>query len=181
MADAKNVNMKTVDYIFFNPEHTVKYSSYVNLFLLFNVYFLIIQCYFDLKRNLKCDNKEMDNDNQAAEEITNAKLFEAILDIKKNLNENTDSVSQIDTKLEAIRQQQNEIKKNFLSFRTNTQSSIRALETSQQKITESQQFISTEFRTCKSDLKATQERAKSAEAKVIKLTAELQSVQEKSL
>ena len=35
----------------------------------------------------------MDNDNQATEEITNAKLFEAILDIKKNLNENTDSVS----------------------------------------------------------------------------------------
>ena len=55
----------------------------------------------------------MDNDNQATEEITNAKLFEAILDIKKNLNENTDSVSQIDTKLEDIRQQQDEIKKDF--------------------------------------------------------------------
>ena len=58
----------------------------------------------------------MDNDNQATEEIANAKLFEAILDIKKNLNENTDSVSQIDTKLEDIRQQQDEIKKDFLSF-----------------------------------------------------------------
>ena len=58
----------------------------------------------------------MDNDNQATEEIANAKLFEAILDIKKNLNENRDSVSQIDTKLEDIRQQQDEIKKDFLSF-----------------------------------------------------------------
>ena len=44
-----------------------------------------MQCYFDLKRDLKYDNKEMDNDNQATEEIANAKLFEVILDIKKPL------------------------------------------------------------------------------------------------
>ena len=128
----------------------------------------------------------MGDNNSVTEEITNAKLFQGILDLQKNLQKNTEnlqknteSVSQIANNLEDIKQQQDEIKRDFLSFRTNTQASIRALESSQQQLTESQQFISNEFENCKATLKATEDRAKAAESEVIRLTAELKSVHEK--
>ena len=70
---------------------------------------------------------------------------------KKNLNKNTDTVSQIMVKMEDIKKQQEEIKKEFLSFKTNTQASIKALEVNQQKLTKSQQFINAEFEVCKSN------------------------------
>ena len=54
-------------------------------------------------------------------------------------------------KMEDIKKQQEEIKKEFLSFKTNTQASIKALEVNQQKLTESQQFINAEFEVCKSN------------------------------
>ena len=76
----------------------------------------------------------MDDNNSITEEITNAKLFQAILDLQKNLQKNTEnlqknkeSVSQIANNLQDIKQQQDEIKRDFLSFRTNAQASIRAL------------------------------------------------------
>ena len=98
----------------------------------------------------------MGNNNGVTEEITNAKLFQAILDLQKNLQKNTEnlqkkteSVSQIANNSEDVKQQQDEIKRDFLSFRTNAQASIRALESSQQQLTESQQFVNNEFENCK--------------------------------
>ena len=128
----------------------------------------------------------MGDNNGVTEEITNAKLFQAILDLQKdlqknteNLQKNTESVSQIANNLQDIKQQQDEIKRDFLSFRTNAQASIRALESIQQQLTESQEFINNEFENCKATLKATEDRAKAAESEVVKLTAELKSVHEK--
>ena len=98
--------------------------------------------------------------------------MEVILDIQKNLNKNTDTFSQIMINMEDIKKQQEEIKKEFLSFKTNTQASIKALEVNQQKLTESQQFINAEFEVCKSNQKTTEERAKSAKAKIVNLNAQ---------
>ena len=80
--------------------------------------------------------------------------------------------------MEDIKKQQDEIKKEFLSFKMNTQASIKALEVNQQKLTENQQFINAEFEVCKSNQKTTKERAKSAEAKIVNLNAQLQSFHE---
>ena len=120
----------------------------------------------------------MGGDKDQIQEISNNKLMEVILDIQKNLNKNTDTVSQIMVNMEDIKKQQEEIKKEFLSFKTNTQASIKALEVSQQKLTESQQFINVEFEVCKSNQKTTEERAKFAEAKIVNLNAQLQSFHE---
>ena len=77
-----------------------------------------------------------------------------------------------------IKQHKDDLKKEFLSLKTNTQASIRALEVSQQELTESQHFINTEFEDCKSNQKDNEEGAKSAEAKILNLNVQLQSLQE---
>ena len=56
--------------------------------------------------------------------------------------------------------------------------SIRALEISQQKLTERQKTIREEFEGCKSNQKNDKERAKSTEAMIVNLNAQLQSFQE---
>ena len=56
--------------------------------------------------------------------------------------------------------------------------SIRGLEISQQKLTERQKTISEEFEGCKSNQKNNEERAKSAEAMIVNLNAQMQSFQE---
>lgn len=67
---------------------------------------------------------------------------------------------------------------NSCHLRTNTQASITAFKVSQQKLTESQKFITEYFENCKSNRKNTEDRAKSAETKIVKLNALLQSLQE---
>ena len=59
-----------------------------------------------------------------------------------------------------------------MSLKVNTQASIRALEASQHKIAESQKFISEEFEKFKQRLHTVEERAKTAEANVIKTNAD---------
>ena len=83
----------------------------------------------------------MGGDNNQSEKISNNKLLEVILDIQKNLDKNTNSVMQIANSLVEIKQEQGDLKKEFLFLKTNTQVPIRALEVSQQKQTESQHFI----------------------------------------
>ena len=113
--------LATIGYIFLNLKHTVVYSSCFGLLLFLDVYCCISQCYFELKGNLNFDISEMGNNNGVTKEITNAKLFQAILDLQKNLQKNTEnlqknteSVSQIANNLEDIKQQQDEIKRDFL-------------------------------------------------------------------
>ena len=120
----------------------------------------------------------MGGDKNQLQEVSNNKLMEVILDIQKNLNKNTDTFSQIMVNMEDIKKQQEEIKKEFLSFKTNTQVSIKALEVNQQKLTESQQFINAESEVCKSNQKTTEERANSAEAKIVNLNAQRESFHE---
>ena len=105
------------------------------------------------------------------EEITNNKLLDAILDVKSNLNKNTVSDEQIANNLEEIEIQQNDFKKDRLSFKYNTQAAIKALEASQQAIRESQYFINEEFDTCKVKQGTMEERAKAAESKIINMKA----------
>ena len=83
----------------------------------------------------------MGGDNNQSEKISNNKLLEVISDIQKNLDKNTNSVMQIANSLVEIKQEQGDLKKEFLFLKTNTQVPIRALEVSQQKQTESQHFI----------------------------------------
>ena len=71
------------------------------------------------------------------EEITNNKLFDAELDLKSSSNKNTASVEQIVNNLKEIKIQQNDLNKDLLSFKSNTQGAIRAFEASQQAIGES--------------------------------------------
>ena len=112
------------------------------------------------------------------EDITNNKLFDSILDLKSNLNKNTASVEQIANNLEEIKIQQNDFKKDLLSFKSNTQAAIKALEASQQAIGESQDFINEEFETWKVKQGTLEERAKDAETKIINTKAEIHSLQE---
>ena len=98
----------------------------------------------------------MGGNNDQLQEISNNKLMEVILDIQKNLNKNTDTVSQIMVNMKDIKKQQEEIRKEFLSFKMNTQAFIKALEVNQQKLTKSQQSINAEFAVCKSNQKTTQ-------------------------
>ena len=112
------------------------------------------------------------------EEVTNAKLLDTILDLKNNINKNSERITQIIQNLGEIKNQQDDIKKDLLPFKTNTQASIRALETAQQTIAQSQEFISTEFEKFKKQPSETTKRAESAEAKVVSINAELQNVKD---
>ena len=80
--------------------------------------------------------------------------------------------------MEEIRIQQNDFKKDLLSFKSNTQGAIKALEASQQAIGESQDFINKEFQSCKVKQGTREKRAKAAEAKIINMKAEIYSLQE---
>ena len=65
----------------------------------------------------------------------------------------TEFQSFVANSLEEIKQQQEDLKKEFLPLKTNTQAFIRSLEVNQQKLTESQKFISEDFKDCKSNPK----------------------------
>ena len=75
-------------------------------------------------------------------------------------------------------QQQEDLKKEVLSLKTNTQASIRALEANQQKLTDSQKFINEEFEKCKSKQENYEDRAKTAESKIVNLNAHFHSLQD---
>ena len=111
------------------------------------------------------------------DEISNKKLLELLLDLQKNLAQNTTSIKQIANNIEEIKQQQ-DLKKEVLSLKTNTQASIRALEANQQKLTDSQKFINEEFEKCKSKQENYEDRAKTAESKIVNLNAHLHSLQD---
>ena len=112
------------------------------------------------------------------ESVTNEKLFEAIMDIKNSLNENSKTVAQLTISIDEIKQQHSDFKKELMSLKTNTQAQIKALVSSQQAITESQNFINEEFEKIKVQLDAAEERSKSAEANVIKTKADIQIMHE---
>ena len=112
------------------------------------------------------------------ESVTNEKLFEAIMDIKNSLNENNKTVSQLTISIDEIKQQHSDFKKELMSLKTNTQAQIKALESSQQAITESQNFINEEFEKIKVQLDAAEERSKSAEANIIETKADIQIMHE---
>ena len=80
--------------------------------------------------------------------------------------------------MEEIKIQQNDLKKDLLSFKSNTQAAIKALGASQQAIGESQDFIKKEFESCKGKQDTTEETAKTAETKIINMKAEIYSLQE---
>ena len=115
------------------------------------------------------------------ESVTNEKLFEALIDIKNSLNENNKTVSQLTISVDEIKQQHSDIKKELMSLKTNTQAQIKALESSQQTITESQNFINEEFENFRVQLDVAEERPKSAEANVIKTKADIQIIHENLL
>ena len=73
--------------------------------------------------------------------------------------------------MEEIEIQQSDFKKDLLSFKCNTQATIKALEASQQAIRESQYFINEEFETCKVKQGTMEKRAKAAETKIINMKA----------
>ena len=101
------------------------------------------------------------------DEISNKELLELLPDLQKNLAQNTTSVTQIANNIEDIKQQQEDLKKKVLSLKTNIQASIRALEANQQKLTDSQKFINEEFEKCKSKQENYEDRAKTAESKIV--------------
>ena len=115
------------------------------------------------------------------ESVTNEKLFEALIDIKNSLNENNKTVSQLTISVDEIKQQHSDIKKELMSLKTNTQAQIKALESSQQTITESQNFINEEFENFRVQLDVAEERSKSPEANVIKTKANIQIIHENLL
>ena len=75
--------------------------------------------------------------------------------------------------MEEIKIQQNDLKKDLLSFKSNTQAAIKALEVSLQAIGESQDFINKEFESCKVKQGTIEETAKAAETKIINMRAEI--------
>ena len=85
---------------------------------------------------------------------------------------------QIENNLEKIKIQQNDFKKDLLSFKSNTQAAIKALEASQQVIGESQDFVNKELKSCKVKQGTIEERARAAETKIINMKAEIYSIQE---
>ena len=97
---------------------------------------------------------------------------------RMNLNENTKTVSQLTASVNELKIQQSDFKKELMSLKVNTQASIRALESSQHKIADSQKFISEEFEKFKNRLDTVEERAKTAEANVIKTNADIQIIHE---
>ena len=80
--------------------------------------------------------------------------------------------------MKEIKSQQNHLKQDLLSFKSNTQAAIKALEASQQAIGENQDFINKEFESCKVKQGAREERAKAVETKIINMKAEIYSLQE---
>ena len=76
-----------------------------------------------------------------------------------------------------IKQQQEDLKKEVL-LKPNIQASIRALEANQEKLTDSQKFIIEEFEKCKSKKENFEDRAKTAESKIVNLNAHLHSLQD---
>ena len=70
--------------------------------------------------------------NDEVKEVTNKKLMDAILDVKQSISKNTDSIVLMSQNLEEIKTQYTEIKRDFISFKANTNSSIKALEGTQQ-------------------------------------------------
>ena len=74
--------------------------------------------------------------------------------------------------MEEIKIQQNDLKKDLLSFKSNNQEAIKALEASQKAIGESQDFINKEFESCKVKQDTIEERAKAAETKIINMKTE---------
>ena len=84
---------------------------------------------------------------------------------------------QIANNLEKIKIQQNDFKKDLLSFKSNTQAAIKALEASQQAIGESQDFVNKEFKSYKVRQGTIEERARAAETKIINMKAEIYSIQ----
>ena len=98
--------------------------------------------------------------------------------VNSSLNKNTESVKQIANNLDEIKIQQNDFKKDQLSFKSNSQAALKALEPSQQATGESQDFINKEFETCKVKQGTMEERAKAAETKIINMKAETYSLQE---
>lgn len=127
----------------------------------------------------------MGNENDQTEQVSNNKLLEAIQNLQRQLVDNTNKldnntkkISEIANSLDEIKLHQDDLKKEFLSFKSNTQCSIRALEASQHKLTESQDFINSEFEDCKAKQEKTEERAKTAEAKIVGINAELQALKE---
>ena len=112
------------------------------------------------------------------EEITNNKLFDAILDLRSSLQKNIESVEQIANNFEEIKIEQNDLKNDLLSFKSNTQAAIKAPKASQQTIREGQDFINKEFESCKVKQETIEERAEAAETKIINIKAEIYSLQE---
>ena len=145
---------------------------------LLNVYWLVIFYYFIKKTYLVTYIYKIGETTNQQEEFTNNKLFDAVLDLKSNLNKNTASVEQIANNLEEMKIQQNDLKKDLLSFKSNTQAAVKALEASQQAVGESQDFINEEFETWKVKQGTSEERAKAAETKIINMKAEIHSLQE---
>ena len=80
--------------------------------------------------------------------------------------------------MEEIKIQQNDLQKDLLSFKSNTETDIKALEASQQAIGESQDFINEKFEKCNVKQGTLEERAKAAEIKIINMKAEIHSLQE---
>ena len=76
-------------------------------------------------------------------------------------------MSQISATLDDIKAQQNEKKRDFLAFKSNTQASINALESCQQKVVEGQEFLNSEFEDIKKELELTKKRAEEAETKAV--------------
>lgn len=107
------------------------------------------------------------------ENITNNTIMDAITNLTASLKENTQVISKLSTNVEEIKQQFNQFNKDFLSFKTNTQTEIKALTSVQRDLTESQQFMSDQFETFKAELSQGKERAESAEKESVSLTAEL--------
>ena len=98
-------------------------------------------------------------------EVSNKKIMDAILELTNNFNENTKSMSQISATLDDIKTQQNEMKRDFLAFKSNTQALINALESSQQKVVESQKFLNSEFEDIKKELESTRKEQKKQKQK----------------
>ena len=154
-----------ISYIFLYLINHSNYSSYLSHFICLNAFYLWILCYFDQRSILKDHIRAMGDE----DEISNKKILELLLDLQKNLAQNTTCVKQIANNIEEIKQQQEDLKKEVLSLKTNTQASIRALEANQHE---------EEFEKCKSKQQNYEDRAKTAESKTVNLNAHLHSLQD---
>ena len=85
------------------------------------------------------ETKNHQEDLQITNYLTIFQILEAAY--KKN----TESVEQIANNLEEIKVKQNDLKKDLLSFKSNTQAAIKALKASQQAIREGLDFMNKKF------------------------------------